>query len=92
MIKLAFRDKGRPGTVGYAFGLSEENIKRLKQGQPIKVDLAEMGGTGSVLIFYGKTEQDMARDLADLIGPETKVSIRSTASRRMSTMLTNCRW
>ena len=74
MIKLAFRDKGRPGTVGYAFGLSEENIKRLKEGQPIKVDLAQMGGTGSVLIFYGETE-DMARDLAELIGPETKVSI-----------------
>lgn len=34
-----------------------------------------MGGTGRVLIFYGKTEQDMMRDLAEFIGPETKVNI-----------------
>jgi hypothetical protein len=73
MIKFTY--EATPGIVSYGFGLSEENIKRLKQGQPIQVDLAQMGGIGNVLIFYGKTEMDMARDLAEFIGSETEVNI-----------------
>lgn len=73
MLKLTYQ--ATPGITSYAFGLSKRNIQLLKQGRPINVDLAPMGGTGSVMIFYGKTEQDMARDLAEFVGPETKVSI-----------------
>lgn len=57
------------------FGLSEKNIKLLKQGKPIKIDLTTLGLPGKevkdVLIFYGKTENDMQKDMADLIGPNT---------------------
>ena len=53
------------------FGLSEVNLQRLREGRPIKVDLAEIGLTGTVLIFYGETEEKMRDDLAELIGPET---------------------
>jgi hypothetical protein len=45
------------------FGLSAENLRRLRQGQPIKINLAEMGLTGYAVIFYGKTEQAMVAHL-----------------------------
>jgi hypothetical protein len=45
------------------FGLSEENLTRLKQGLPISIDLTEMGMKGRVLIFYGPTENDLAHEL-----------------------------
>lgn len=59
----------------YGFGLSQENVKRLKSGKPIVIDLAEMGGDGEVMIFYGRTEQEMQRGLADLINEKTDISV-----------------
>ena len=57
------------------FGLSKANVKKLKKGQPISVNMDEMGFPGvKVLIFYGETEEQMQRDMADLITPETKYS------------------
>lgn len=62
------------------FGLSKGNIERLKQGQPISIDLSEMElgdtaqlGRARVLIFYGETEADMAREIGPFIGPDTKI-------------------
>lgn len=44
----------------FVFGLSARNIELLMNGQPIDVDLRELGcSSGHVLIFYGKTEADM---------------------------------
>lgn len=65
----------KAGIINYGFGLSERNIQLLKQGKPILIDLSELGGDGNVTIFYGKTEQDMGREIAEFIGPETKVHI-----------------
>ena len=57
------------------FGLSEVNIKKLKEGKPISIDMGEMGFPGiSAMIFYGETEEQMQGDLAEFIGPETKYS------------------
>jgi hypothetical protein len=53
------------------FGLSEENVIRLKQGKPIKINMVELGLTGNVIIFYGVTEEAMREDLIDLVGPDT---------------------
>lgn len=72
MLKLSYT---KAGTLCYGFGLSERNLYRLRKGEPIVIDLGLMGGTGEVLIFYGRTEQDMARSLAEFIGPETIVNI-----------------
>lgn len=72
MLKFSYTKAGAPC---YGFGLSERNIYRLRKGEPIVIDLGLMGGTGEVLIFYGKTEQDMGRLLAEFIGPDTKVNI-----------------
>lgn len=44
-------------------GLSDENIRRLRDGQPIHVLLSELGLDVHVAIFYGETEEQMARDL-----------------------------
>ena len=59
-------------------GLTEGNIDRLKQGDPIIFDTATMhiapGETvGRVYIFYGKDEDSIARGVKSLIGPQTKV-------------------
>lgn len=60
MIKaLAHDTNGKPL---YIFGLSDENVERLKKGIPIRVDLAEFESEGTVVIFHGKTEQQMAED------------------------------
>ncbi len=54
-------------------GLSEENIRRLRSGQPIafKFDEVFPGMKGGLYIVYGKTEQDIVKYLP--IGPETKI-------------------
>jgi hypothetical protein len=36
-------------------GIDEGNVERLKKGHPILVNLAELGGTGEMLLFYGET-------------------------------------
>lgn len=55
------------------FGLSHENLRRLKDGQPIKVNMAELGQEGEIIIFSGETEATMQAELANLIGPTTTV-------------------
>ena len=60
-------------------GLSEDNIARLKTGQPIKASLRSFGADvdGSLVIFYGKTEADMERDCRrlGLIDEKTQGSV-----------------
>lgn len=59
-------------------GLSDENMKRLSQNQPIKFNLQEMGMEDmDVLIFNGKDEQAMKKMMIDanLIHP-TKTIIK----------------
>lgn len=61
MIK--FRVIGNNGAL-LGFGLSEENIKRLKAGNPIYFDLAELGVDGfQVAIIYGETEEQIKQDM-----------------------------
>ena len=63
---------GHQNKLVIGFGLSEANIKKLKQGHPILIDLMEMGiPYYEVLIMYGKTEQEMAKQLGGLVGPNT---------------------
>lgn len=46
------------------FGLSALNVEKLMEGKPIAIDLRELGlPKGRVMIFYGKTEQDMKAEL-----------------------------
>jgi len=59
MLKARVGDK-------YVFGLSAKNVERLMDGQPILIDMRELGlESGHVMIFYGKTEADMQRALEE---------------------------
>lgn len=61
-------------------GLSDENVKRLTNDQPIKFNLKELGLSDmDVFIFHGKTEQVMQKMMKDagLIHP-TKTIIKES--------------
>ena len=75
MIKAIFRGKNDKEKTGIVFGLSRENLKRLVKGQPIIVDLRSMGVKQNIqiMLFFGETERDCARQLQEFIGPETDI-------------------
>lgn len=53
-------------------GITYENVIRLKQGKPIHIQLADLGlPQGELLIFYGKDEQAITKDLLPYIGEDT---------------------
>jgi hypothetical protein len=77
MLKISFTGKkaGKP-LKGIVFGLSYTNLERLKDGQPIVINGDEVRLPGyEILIFSGPTEQSMAREIHELIGPNTQVHI-----------------
>ncbi len=53
------------GTPMIGIGLSEENIKRLKKGKPLRFDAQGAGWPfkGKFLVVYGETEEKIAKDL-----------------------------
>jgi hypothetical protein len=65
---------GRPVIV---LGLSDENVKRLTQGQPIRVTGESIGlsSVAAILVFHGGTEQGMEAMLREhgLIGKDTTI-------------------
>jgi hypothetical protein len=59
------------------FGISTENVKRLKLGQPIVFNLKDMGlEDRKVMIMYGETEQDIMAELIneDHVDTTTKIN------------------
>lgn len=54
----------------FVLGLDAENVKRLLDGQPILVALAELGGKDDVLIMAGETLDKVKADLEKAIGHE----------------------
>ena len=50
----------RDGREVLIFGLSFENLNRLKEGKPVVIWREEMGITYDVIIFAGPTENAMA--------------------------------
>lgn len=73
MMRAGINDPDNPTVV---VGLSEGNILRLKNDQPIKADFSTFGVNlpGRLVICYGETEMELKRQLvrAKLIGPDTK--------------------
>ena len=63
----------------FLFGLSKENVTRLMAGEPITITLNEHGLQGpaiSIVLCYGETEEAIALELQELIGPTTHVTDR----------------
>lgn len=52
----------------FIFGVDAENIRRLTNGQPIHIDLKELGGTDEILIMAGETLGDVAKEIEDATG------------------------
>jgi hypothetical protein len=75
---IKFKAQGNGRTL-VGLGITDENIKRLRQGMPIIVRLADVGVPGGieVTIFWGETETAIRKDLQKhgLIGPETEIRI-----------------
>lgn len=61
----------------YVFGIDAENVRRLKDDQPIIVDLAELGGAGRVMIVYKATLQQVMDDLERATGKPLPVQPRT---------------
>ena len=64
---------GKDGKPGLILGITMENVKRLKEGQPIKVDLTEMGLNADLMIFYATDEQGLIATIAPFIGKDTVI-------------------
>lgn len=55
------------------FGLSFRNLDLLREGNPIRIDMRELGLEGTVFIFAGLDEKTMQRQMAAFVGPDTAV-------------------
>jgi hypothetical protein len=66
---------GKNGAKIVMLGISEENVKRMKAGDPMYLHLDELGIEGiDVLIHYGTTEEAIITDLQDKgLIPDDKV-------------------
>lgn len=74
MLKL--RGQSEDGSPVMIFGLSYENLRRLKAGEPIGFSLEELGLQGSVIICAGPTENDIAKEwLSEAQAAGVKVNI-----------------
>jgi len=77
MVKFVFDTDGGKQHLG--LGISRENVNRLIEGKPIRVNLAELREglniNGGIMIFFAETERDLQQTVAEFIGPETKVNI-----------------
>jgi hypothetical protein len=67
MLKLRGRNR-KTGDPLVGIGLSHENLRRLKDGQPIRFNLSELAMPATdVLIFAGKTEDGMKAQLEEYL-------------------------
>ena len=70
MIKFKIEGAEKP-LIG--FGITEENVKRLKLGRPILINLQEMGINVDILICYGETELELVETLKPYISDRTVI-------------------
>jgi hypothetical protein len=57
-------------------GLSDDNVKRLREGKPIHVFGAELGADHDIIIAWGPTEDAIAADLSKLFGIQPKQQVK----------------
>lgn len=71
MVK--FTAQGLTGPL-IGLGVTKENIKRLREGQPIIVHLTDLHlPPGEIMIFYGDTEQAITKAMLPFINEQTIV-------------------
>jgi len=64
MIRLAGHNSKtkRPMII---IGLSDINVAKMREGNPIHIHADDMGFAGEIIIFNGPTEDDMAKMIKD---------------------------
>ena len=72
---LQAKMNGKDGRDFLVLGLSEGNLKRLREGLPLHLQKEKTGVSADIVIFWGETEAQMYKDFKGFIGPETEVSI-----------------
>jgi predicted SpoU family rRNA methylase len=60
--------RARLSNGSFIFGIDAENVRRLKEGKPIYVDLRPMGGSDVFMLMYGDTLEDIEKELAEASG------------------------
>ena len=68
----------KDGRVLVVLGLSDANIRRLRNGEPIYFDIGALrmeptDRLGAITVFAGKDENHLSQTLRSLIGPDTEV-------------------
>lgn len=61
--------RARTNNGRFILGVTAENIERLTAGQPIHVDLSDIGGHDDVFIIYATTLADVKALLEKELGP-----------------------
>lgn len=59
MIRASARTKD--GKLLLIFGISEENVKRLKEDHPMHFQTDDLGVNAEVIVFYAESEIELAR-------------------------------
>ena len=59
----------------FLLGIDAENVKRMRDGKPIIVDLTTMGGRDTVIILYGETMADIVAELEGANGGPLPVAM-----------------
>ena len=62
----------------FLFGVDAVNVMRLMHGQPLHVDLREMGGTDRFCIMFGTTYEDVIDEIEKVTGkpmPEVREAL-----------------
>jgi hypothetical protein len=69
---IKFTMQAKDGALVIGLGLTDENWRRLRLGQPIVVKLREMIDSDlEILLIGGETEYTLTEQLAPMIGPKT---------------------
>jgi hypothetical protein len=85
MIKATAR--GADGRHLLVLGLSAENIRRLRLGDPIYFETAALHipaheTIGRVTLFFGDTEAECYRVIKTLVGPSTRVDVDAESPQK----------
>lgn len=54
-------------------GLEEKNIEKLREGKPFHHHMNEVGSPFQLVIYYGKTYDDLLNIASDMTGPDTQI-------------------
>lgn len=71
MIRASARTKD--GKLLLIFGISEENVKRLKEDKPMHFQADDLGLKAEVIIFYAESELELAHIGRSLLTGEMSI-------------------